>query len=132
MRNMYYPDKQTVENAMQVDDPLLVLVKYDLTEILISNIDDAGEHIILLRLLERSEKDIDKYFRLIISNEGADWTFVCPSTYKGILNRDKRIKKFYNDGIEVIRKALIELNYDVEINIPKRYRRHLDIFDSRP
>lgn len=67
---------------MQVDDPLLILAKHDLTEVLICNIDDAGEHI---RKLKYFEIDIDKYFRLVVINDGADWTFVCPADYKGSL-----------------------------------------------
>lgn len=130
MEIVYYPDNQTVEKAIQLDDPLLVLIRHDLSEVLLSNIDDAGEHIILLRLLNRSEYDLDKYFRIIVNSEGADWTFVCPADYKGISNRERRIEKFYNEGIKAIRKALDEINYKVEINIPKRYRRHLEVFDS--
>lgn len=110
MKIIYHPNKQTVEKAMQVDDPLLALIKHDLSELLLSNIDDGGEHIILLRLLNRSEYDLDKYYRVIINSDGADWTFVCPSDYKGISNREKRMERFYNDGIKTIRKALDEIN----------------------
>ncbi|KJS15377.1 MAG: hypothetical protein VR69_13555 [Peptococcaceae bacterium BRH_c4b] len=128
MKIVYYPDQQTVNEAMQVDDPLLVLIKHDLNEILICNIDDAGEHHILLRKLNIHENDIDKYFRIIVNNDGADWTFVCPAEYKKITDRVKRIERFYADGIKAIRKALDKLHYNVDINIPQRYRRHIDIF----
>lgn len=124
---IYFPNQETVEKAMQVDDPILLLIKHDLSKIILSNIDDAGEHIILLRLTNHKEAELDNFFRVIANNEGADWTFVCPASYKKIENRDYRIKEFYKDGIAVISKALKILHYDVSINIPKRYRRHLDI-----
>ena len=60
----YFPDKRSVEEAMQVDDPLLMLVCYDRSKTIISNIDDAFEHIILLRKMNYPENDIDKYFRV--------------------------------------------------------------------
>jgi hypothetical protein len=39
----YYPDETLVNEAMRVDDPLLMLVSYDGEEILLANIDDAFE-----------------------------------------------------------------------------------------
>lgn len=123
----YFPDKVTVEEAMQVDDPLLMLVAYDESRILLANIDDVFEHIILLRKLNYPESDIDKYFRLVINHHGADWTFVCPSGYKDIKNKDASIRQFYNDGIGTIIKALKLIDYPVEINIPQRYRRHFNL-----
>lgn len=127
MQIKYYPDKQTVENAMQVNDPLLMLVKHDKSEIIIANIDDVFEHIILLRLMEYPESDIDKYFRVVINHEGADWTFVCPSAYNTIIDKQKRIEQYYNEGITTITEAIISIGYDCEINIPKRYRRHFNM-----
>ncbi|MCX7748845.1 MAG: hypothetical protein N2645_18445 [Clostridia bacterium] len=123
----YYPDKTTVDAAQQVDDPLLILVSYDKRRILISNIDDAFEHHILLKKLGYSELDIDKYYRVIVNQDGADWTFVCPSDYKGIKDKDLRIKEFYNDGIDAISKAIQFIGYESNINIPKRYRRHFNM-----
>lgn len=123
----YYPDRQAVDKAMQEDDPLLILVTYDSKEILISNIDDSFEHIILLKNLGYQERDLDKFFRVIVNREGADWTFVCPSNYKNIVNKEKRIETFYKDGIIAIAKAIQAIGYDAEINIPPRYRRHFNL-----
>jgi len=95
---------------------------------LIANIDDAPEHNILLKKLNHSELDVDKYFRVIMNKDGADWTFVCPSDYKNIPNRKKRITAFYNDGIDAINEALKMIGFNIEIYIPKRYSRHLDIY----
>jgi len=124
----YYPDKKTVEKAMSLDDPIILMVSYDKKEMLLANIDDAPEHNILLKKLNYNELDVDKYFRVIMSKTGADWTFVCPSGYKKIENREKRIDTFYNDGIAAIKEALRLTGYKVEIDIPKRFRRHLDIY----
>lgn len=123
----YFPDKKTVEAAQQVNDPLLMLVSYDHSKILLANIDDAIEHIILLRKLGYSDLDIDQYFRAVVNHNGADWTFVCPTAYKGIKNQDVRVEQFYKDGIDAITKALQEIGYHTEINIPKRYRRHFSM-----
>ena len=123
----YYPGESHVKEAMQADDPLLMLVSYDGREILLANIDDAFEHHILLKKLDYKETEIDRFFRVIVNREGADWTFVCPSTYKGISSKEKRIEVFYSDGITQISKALQAVGYKVDIHIPQRYRRHFDM-----
>jgi len=127
---LFFPDGETVNRAIAADDPLLVLIAHDESRIIIANIDDCGEHIILLRLAGFSDGDLDKYYRIVLNRDGADWTFVCPSGYKNIANTDYRIKQFYGDGIAVITKGLERLNYNVEINIPKRYRRHFTMLDE--
>lgn len=127
MQIKYYPDETTVKAAMQVDDPLLMLVSIDGEEILLSNIDDAVEHLILLRKLNYEDTDIDKFFRVVVNQDGADWTFVCPTNYKNIENKDRRIESFYKDGIDIIAKAVKAIGYEVNIEIPKRYRRHFNM-----
>jgi hypothetical protein len=126
MEIKYYPDENTVRKAIQDDDPLLMLVSFDRKEILLSNIDDAVEHNILLKKMKYSETDIDKYFRVVINQDGADWTFVCPAGYKNIEDKNRRIKTFYIDGIEAITEAIKFIGYNVGINIPKRYIRHME------
>lgn len=130
MKITYYPDKEKVDKAMQDDDPLLMLVSFDKERLLISNIDDALDHVVLLKKLGFRETDIDSYYRVIANKEGADWTFVCPSNYKGITNKKQRIETYYADGFEAIRKALDAIGYKVEITVPKRYRRHIDIMGN--
>jgi hypothetical protein len=125
----YYPDEAHVNEAIRVDDPLLMLVSYDGEEILLANIDDVFEHVILLKKLDYKETDIDKYFRIVLNREGADWTFVCPSNYRGISDKEKRIETFYNDGIDQISKAIQVIGYDVQIQIPQRYRRHFNMLE---
>ncbi len=115
---------------MENDDPLLMLVKYDGTEVLLSNIDDAMEHNILLKKMNYKESEIDSYFRIVINKDGADWTFACPSGYKNIPGREKRIETFYNDGIDHISKAINMIGYTSKIKIPERYRRHFNVLSE--
>lgn len=127
MNVLYYPDESSVTAAMEQDEPLLVLVSFNGEQIIVSQIDDAVEHHILLRKAGFSDTDIDKYFRLVVDRSGADWTFVCPPDYSSITRKDKRIEGFFKEGMQIIPKALQQLGYDVPIEIPKRYRRHFDM-----
>jgi hypothetical protein len=131
MQFKYFPDKTCVDKAVSADDPLLVLVKNDGSEGLVANVDDALEHSILLKRLGYKETDIDDFFRIMLNHQGADWTFVCPSGYKGIPDRDRRIETFYNDGILTISRAIGELGYNVKIDIPTRYLRHFNSLSNQ-
>ncbi len=124
---IFYPDDLSVKNALSDDEPLLVLISFDGKKMIVSHIDNAVEHHILLKKVNLPDTDIDKYFRIVADSDGADWTFVCPPDYKNIENRHHRIQTFYKDGISVISEGLKELGINTEINIPKRYRRHYDI-----
>lgn len=126
----YYPDELHVNEAMQLNDPLLMLVSYDGNEILLANIDDAFEHHILLKKLNYKETEIDRFFRVVLNHQGADWTFVCPRNYKGIMNQEKRVKTFCNDGVTQISKAIQAIGYSAEIQIPQRYRRHFNLLQE--
>ncbi len=125
-----YPNEQDFDNAVKADEPLLVLISFDGDTVIASQIDEAVEHNILLRKVKGSDADIDKYFRLVVDGEGADWTFVCPPDYSSITHKDKRIEEFFKDGMRIIPKALKEIGYDVPVTIPKRYRRHFDIMNG--
>lgn len=127
MNVLYYPDENSVTAAMEQDEPLLVLVSFNGEQIIVSQIDDAVEHHILLRKAGFSDTDIDKYFRLVVDRSGADWTFVCPPDYSSIARKDKRIEGFFKEGMQIIPNALRQLGYNVPIEIPKRYRRHFDM-----
>ena len=130
MNVLKYPNEQEFDNAVNADEPLLVLISFDGEEVIASQIDDAMEHTILLRLAKNSDKDIDKYFRLVVDHEGADWTFVCPPDYSSITRKEKRIEEFFKDGMQIIPKALKAMGYDVPVSIPKRYRRHFNIMNG--
>lgn len=130
MNIIKYPNEQDFDNAVNADEPLLVLISFDGENIIASQIDEAMEHHILLRLVKDSDADIDKYFRLVVDHSGADWTFVCPLSYSSITRKEKRIEEFFKDGMRVIPKALKSMGYDVPVSIPDRYRRHFDIMNG--
>ncbi len=121
-----YPNKQTIDNCIATDEPLIAVIAFDGEQSYIAALDEGVEHNILLNKCGISPLDIDKYFRIIVDSDGADWTFVCPQNYKNITDRCRRIKAFYNDGFSIISAFLLELGYLVRIDIPKRYRRYLD------
>lgn len=113
-------------NQLPTSEPLMAAISHDENLAIVSLLDDGVEHSVLLRNVLGTDKDIDKYYRIIFDQDGADWTFVCPPDYKGITNKEKRIKEFYSEGYRVIRRFLKELNYPEVVEIPKRYRRHID------
>lgn len=130
MELMKYPSEEELNKAIKADEPLLALISFDGKTAIISQIDEAVEHHILLMKAGFKDTDIDKYFRIVLDKSGADWTFVCPPDYKGIPYKDKRIEAFYKDGFTVISEFLHSIGYLVGINIPKRYRRHLDVLSN--
>lgn len=127
MKIIKYPDEQSVNKAIAEREPLLVLVSFDGETIIASQIDEAVEHHILLAKAGYKSTDIDQYFRIVVDEEAADWTFVCPSDYKNITDKTRRIAEFYKDGFREISSALQAMGLYVGINIPKRYRRHFDM-----
>ncbi len=127
MNIIKYPSEQEVNDAIANDEPMLAAISFNGKTAVIAQIDDAVEHHILLMKTGFKDTDIDKFFRIIFDRDGADWTFVCPSDYKGIAFKEKRIEHFYKDGFSVISEFLHEIGYLIGINIPKRYRRHLNL-----
>ena len=125
MEIIKYPDEENFFEAVSADEPLLVLIAFDGSRLIASQIDEAVEHHILLKKAGFPDTDIDKYFRIVVDKSGADWTFVCPENYSSITRKDKKIEKFFKDGMRIIPAALKQIGYDVPIEIPKRYRRHL-------
>jgi len=130
MNILKYPDEQAFDNAVQADEPILVLISFDGENVIASQIDEVMEHHILLKFVKDSDKDLDKYFRIVADHEGADWTFVCPPNYSSITHKEKRMEEFFKDGMRVIPKALKDVGYDVPVSIPRRYRRHFDIMND--
>lgn len=130
MKIIKYPSNEEVEKAITQREPILMLISFDGKTVIMSQIDEAMEHYILLLKAGFSDKDIDKYFRLVLDDDGADWTFVCPPDYKNISDKTRRIKQFYKDGFSVISDVLQELGFIVGINIPRRYRRHFDLMNE--
>lgn len=130
MNIIKYPTEDAVNKAMAADEPLLVLISFDGQTAIMSHIDEAVEHHILLMNAGFKDTDIDKFFRIILDKSGADWTFICPPDYKNIPYKDKRIEAFYKDGFAVISDFLHSIGYLVGIDIPRRYRRHLDVLSD--
>lgn len=126
MKYRKYPDEDTVNGYIAKKEPLIIAISFDEEEALISWLDDSFEHHILLQHFEINPTYIDKYWRIVVDNETAEWTFVCPHDYRGIKDRQKRITAFYNDGITAISKVISDLGYFADIRIPRRYRRHFD------
>ena len=85
MKMLFFPGREAVEAARRDGEPLLLLVSVDGETAVIAPADEAVEHHILLDragkagLIEGDSRDIDRYFRAVVDEEGADWTFVCPS-----------------------------------------------------
>ena len=127
MNVISYPSAEATDKAIMEKEPLLMLISFDGKTVIMSHIDEAVEHHILLSKAGFSDRDIDKYFRLVLDLESntADWTFVCPPDYKDIAYKDKRIAQFYKDGFSVISSVLSDMGFIMSINIPKRYQRHV-------
>lgn len=122
----YYGSDETKTEFINHDsEPLMAVIAHDRSHAVVSLLDEGCEHHLLLaKALDKY--NIDEYFRIIFDNEGADWTFVCPPNYKNITNEEKRITEFFNDGVDAITDFLKQIGYDVPINVPRRYRRHMD------
>ncbi|MBD5144322.1 MAG: hypothetical protein HDT21_00120 [Ruminococcus sp.] len=127
MEIIKYPDEENFLDAVNADEPLLVLIAFDGSRIIACQIDEAVEHHILLKKAGFPDTDINKYFRIVVDRDGADWTFVCPENYSSITLKDKKIGEFFKNGMRIIPAALKQIGYDVPIEIPKRYRRHFDL-----
>lgn len=127
MNIIKYPSEQAVNDAVKHNEPMLATISFDGKTAVVAQIDDAVEHHILLMKTGFKDTDIDKFFRIVFDRDGADWTFVCPSDYKEIELKEKRIEYFYKDGFSVISEFLHEIGYLIGINIPGRYRRHLNM-----
>ena len=130
MELIYYPSAEVVKTAASADEPLIAAIFFDGRKAVVSPIEDSPEHNILLVNAGFKDADIENTFRIIFDRSGADWTFVCPEKYKNITFKDKRIKAFHKDGFAVIADFLQEVGYIVGIDIPKRYRRHLDVLTN--
>lgn len=125
----YGSDADCKEFINHDSEPLMAVIALDGSHAVVSLLDEGFEHHILLSKA-LNQNNIDEYFRIIFDDEGADWTFVCPPGYKGITNKEKRISQFFNDGVDEITRFLKNVGYDVPINIPRRYRRHMDYLNN--
>ena len=97
MNIIKYPSADDVDKAVSDKEPLLVMISFDGRKVIMSHIDEAVEHHILLEKVGIDSRDIDKYFRIVLDDEGADWTFICPPDYKQIEDKQRRIKAILTD-----------------------------------
>ena len=126
----YGTDAECREFINHDDEPLMAIIAHDGSHAVVSLLDEGCEHHILLAK-SLNKYNIDEYYRIIFDDAGADWTFVCPPGYMEIQNKERRIKKFFDNGVDAINEFLKQVGYDdVEINIPKRYRRHMDYMSN--
>lgn len=121
-----YPNAKAVDDYIAKKEPLIIAISFDGKTTLLSRLDDSFEHHILIAHFDIKQSEIDRYFRIVVDEESAEWTFVCPPDYAGITDRKRRITRFYNDGFTAISKVLSDLGYFADLRIPKRYRRHFD------
>lgn len=131
MEIIYYPSQAEVEAVYGTDELLMMLVAFDGSRAVLGLNSEAYEHHIMLANVGIRETEIDRYFRIVFDDTAADWTFVCPASYRGITDKQKRIAEFYKDGFRIISEALAQIGYFIEIRIPKRYRRHFDSMSGR-
>lgn len=61
MNIIKYPSEEEVNKAMAADEPLLVLISFDGQTAIMSHIDEAVEHHILLMNAGFKDTDIDKF-----------------------------------------------------------------------
>lgn len=121
-----YPDEKTVNEYIAKKEPLIFAISFDGDTVLMSGLDDNFEHHILLAHFDINQNDINKYFRVIVDDRSAEWTFVCPHDYRSIADRKNRITCFYNDGFAAISHVLSDIGYFSDLTIPRRYRRHFE------
>lgn len=126
----YYGSDELKKEFINHDsEPLMAIIAHDRTHAVVSLLDEGFEHHLLLaKALDKY--NIYEYFRIIFDDEGADWTFVCPPDYKKLSNKEKRITEFFKDGVDAITEFLNQVGYDIPIDIPRRYRRHMDYLNN--
>ena len=59
-----FPDENSVNSAISADEPLLAIIAFDGKTAVVSHIDEAVEHHILLMKAGLRDTDIDKFFRI--------------------------------------------------------------------
>ena len=118
MRFTYCPSREEVEQYYGTDETMMMLVSFDGESAVIAPAIETVEHHTLLAQAGIRETEIDRYFRIVFDDTAAHWTFVCPSDYRGITDKQKRIAEFYKDGFRCISQALAEIGYLVELHIP--------------
>ena len=127
-----YAEREDLTAALAAGDPLLAVIPFDGSVAWVGHVDECVEHHILLTKAGIRSMDIDRYYRIVLDKDGADWTFVCPPDYKNISDKARRIAAYYRDGFAAISEFLAALGLLVDIKIPHRYRRHMETLNDPP
>lgn len=114
---IYVPDKETVTARFGTSEMFILVITYDAETAAIAPIDEAPEHYILLNKAGIGEINLDRCFRVVFDDKAAEWTFVCPSDYAHIADKQKRIAQFYKDGCRTISHVLSNLGYMIDLTI---------------
>lgn len=114
---IYVPDKETVTAHFGTSEIFILAITYDEETAAIAPIDEAPEHYILLNKAGVGEINLDRCFRVVFDDKAAEWTFVCPSDYAHIADKQKRIAQFYKDGFRTISHVLSDLGYMIDLTI---------------
>lgn len=117
MNMIYVPDKETVTARFGTSEMFILAITYDAETAAIAPIDEAPEHYILLNKAGIGEINLDRCFRVVFDDKAAEWTFVCPSDYAHIADKQKRIAQFYKDGFRTISHVLSDLGYMIDLTI---------------
>lgn len=117
MNMIYVPDKETVTARFGTSEMFILAITYDEETAAIAPIDEAPEHYILLNKAGIGEINLDRCFRVVFDDKAAEWTFVCPSDYAHIADKQKRIAQFYKDGFRTISHVLSDLGYMIDLTI---------------
>ena len=117
MNMIYVPDKETVTAHFGTSEMFILAITYDEETAAIAPIDEAPEHYILLNKAGIGEINLDRCFRVVFDDKAAEWTFVCPSDYAHIADKQKRIAQFYKDGCCTISHVLSDLGYMIDLTI---------------
>ena len=128
---IYVPDKETVTARFGTSEMFILAITYDEETAAIAPIDEAPEHYILLNKAGIGEINLDRCFRVVFDDKAAEWTFVCPSDYAHIADKQKRIAQFYKDGFRTISHVLSDLGYMIDLTIRRnRVEKNIEKQDS--
>jgi hypothetical protein len=117
----YYPDEMHVTKCLQIKAPVLILIKFDKSEVIMGNAEDYGNYNLLIIKAGYISEDIEHYFKVTTKDDGVEWIYICPSNYKGIKSRYKRGSRFFSDGMKIIEDVLNTLKIPSRISIRNKY-----------
>ena len=76
MNIIRYFNAKSIFKAISEYEPLLAVISFDGKTTVVSQIDEAIEHYILLMKIYYKDTDINKFFSIVFYKSGTDYTFV--------------------------------------------------------